>query len=448
MVRFLYLAVAVVVHVVFGFRHVKLRDGATSDGVHEVEGVPIFNYDDRLAQKEDGLASDDDDVFDWILMLRNDQSDAAIYQFCDGEDGCESRGHQDGVPFVILHGSEANLAGIIRRHTGQVEFVEPSRKIGLPNPVIEDDVQPASGLWNLDRIGVNSARNTGKGVNIYVFDTGVHVSHRDFGGRAKPAIDTMQDGRVIDCTKSSSSRCAGDTDGHGTHCAGTAAGTRYGVAKQATIWAAKVCCGRNTNILGGFDWVIRNGRKPGLITMSLGGPGNSNADKRGVDNVVNRGISVIVAAGNENDDTCRYTFGFVPNAISVGSTDSRDRRSGFSNFGSCNDIYAPGSRILSAKTGTSSGSTTLSGTSMACPAVAGGAALLLERNPSQSPSALKRALRDNAEKGKLSGMKSGDPNMLLSVGGGGGGPPPRRRSSSPPPRRRSGGERRRRRRRS
>jgi serine protease len=276
-----------------------------------------------------------------------------------------------------------------------------------------DEVQAAN-MWNLDKIGVGKTSSSGWGVNIYVFDTGVHVSHSDFGGRATRAIDTMQTGRVIDCSIGGGSNCAHDTHGHGTHCAGTAGGTTYGVAKQAKIYAAKVCCGQNTNIIAGLDWIVRNGQKPGLVTMSLGGRGNSPTDQAAVNAVVNRGMSVIVAAGNENDNACQYTFAFIKNAVTVGSTTASDARSGFSNYGSCNNIYAPGSNIMSAKTG--GGSTTMSGTSMACPAVAGAAALLLQRNPGSSPANIMNNLKSHSKKGVLSGLKTGDPNELLFVG--------------------------------
>lgn len=234
------------------------------------------------------------------------------------------------MPFVTLHGSEATLAGLIRRHIGQVEFVEPLYKMADPEPAPEDDVDVASLYWNLPRIGVDSARRSGKGVNIYVLDSGIHVTHGDFGGRAKRAIDVDDNGDIVDCARSGSSSCASDTDGHGTHCASIAGGGRFGVAKQATIWAARVCCFWNDNIIGGLGWVQRSGKRPGVVTMSLNSrePRNSNADQRAVDNLVNSGITVIVSAGNHNAKACDYAYGWIPSAISVGATDSNDRRAG------------------------------------------------------------------------------------------------------------------------
>jgi len=411
MVRFVHVAAAVAVPLVAGVRKLSSRRD-----VKEVEGVPVYNFAERLLQKEAGIEVGQQeylDVFDWVVMLNGEQSDEAIYKFCDGEEGCDSVGHQEGVPFVSLRGTEEALEGLIKRHAGQIEFVEPVRNIATPKPMPVDDVQ-AESMWNLDKIGVGKTRSAGKGVHIYVFDTGVHVSHSDFGGRATAGIDTMQTGRVIDCSRGGGDKCAHDTHGHGTHCAGTAAGTTYGVAKQAKIYAAKVCCGGNTNIVAGLDWLVSNGKKPGLVTMSLGGFGNSRTDEKAVNSVVNRGMSVVVAAGNENDNACRYTFAFIQSGITVGSTTASDARSGFSNFGNCNDIYAPGSNIRSARAG--GGSTVMSGTSMACPAVAGAAALLLEKNGGSSPASIKTNLKNGAKKGVLSGLKSGDPNELLYVG--------------------------------
>merc|ERR1719323_3013878 len=135
--------------------------------------------------------------------------------------------------------------------------------------------------------------------------------------------------------------------------------------------------------------------------MSLGGPGTQNAMKAAVDTAVNAGVTVVVAGGNDNSDACRFSPAFVPSAITVGSTDSTDSRSYFSNYGTCVDIWAPGSSVVSASHNSDSGTSTLSGTSMACPHVSGGAALVLGADSSKSPQKVISDLLDDAARNAI-----------------------------------------------
>merc|ERR1719476_446097 len=153
--------------------------------------------------------------------------------------------------------------------------------------------------------------------------------------------------------------------------------------------------------------------------MSLGGSGTQQAMRDAVDAAVNTGVVVVVAGGNSNSDACRFSPAFVPSAITVGSTTSRDARSSFSNYGSCTDIWAPGSDVVSAGHRSDTASRSLSGTSMACPHVSGGAALVLDADPTKSPSKVLSELLSNSVVGAISGLKSGDTNALLYVGEGG-----------------------------
>merc|ERR1712087_486381 len=167
---------------------------------------------------------------------------------------------------------------------------------------------------------------------------------------------------------------------------------------------------------GALDWLATNPTRPAVASMSLGGSGTQQAMADAVDAAVNSGVVVVVAGGNSNSDACRFSPAFVPSAITVGSTTSLDARSSFSNYGSCTNIWAPGSSVVSASHTSDTGSRSLSGTSMACPHVSGAAALVLEADPSMKASAVLAELTETAVKGALCGLKSDDVNVLLYVG--------------------------------
>merc|ERR1719322_1984829 len=277
--------------------------------------------------------------------------------------------------------------------------------------------------WGLNKVGADSRTSTGRGATVYIMDTGIRHSHRDFGGRAMPGADASS-GSLRECN--GAANCAGDAQGHGTHCAGSAAGTSYGVAPGAAISSVKVLSdqgsGSMTGIVAGIDWVARRSG-PRVGSMSLGGPGVSQSFQTAIDSATRAGVTIVVAAGNDNSDACNFSPAFVSSAITVGSTDVGDRRSSFSNYGRCTDIWAPGSDILSAGHRSDTGTATMSGTSMACPHVAGGAALELEKNPGLNAAGVMNALAANAIRNKISGLKSGDTNQFLWVGGGSPTPP-------------------------
>merc|ERR1712129_221089 len=265
-------------------------------------------------------------------------------------------------------------------------------------------------------VGADQRGRSGAKATIFVLDTGVRVTHNDFSGRAAPALD-MTIGAPKECGSDLS--CAGDKQGHGTHCAGTAAGDTFGVAPGSAVRSVKVL-GDNSRgqwswIIGGLDWVATSSTRPAVVSMSLGALGLQNALRDGVDAAVSSGVVVVVAGGNNNQDACGASPAFVPSAITVGSTTSLDTRSSFSNYGSCTDIWAPGSRIASATHTGDTGRRILSGTSMACPHVSGGAALVLEANPSFSASKVAKCLLSSAKVDAISDLRSGDTNALLYV---------------------------------
>ncbi|MFH0242532.1 S8 family peptidase [Streptomyces sp. HK10] len=278
--------------------------------------------------------------------------------------------------------------------------------------------------WGLDRIDQQSLPldnsytypdSAGQGVNAYIIDTGVRISHSDFGGRAVNGYDAVDGDNV-----------AQDGNGHGTHVAGTVAGTSHGVAKKAKIVAVRVLdnngSGTISGVVAGVDWVTQNAVKPAVANMSLGGGANSTLDTA-VRNSIASGVTYAVAAGNSNTDASGSSPARVAEAITVGSTTSSDARSSFSNYGSILDIFAPGSSITSAWHTSDSATSTISGTSMAAPHVAGAAALHLGDNPGATPSQVASALDSAAVTGAISNPGSGSPNKLLHVGEGDPGDP-------------------------
>ncbi|MGB0514198.1 MAG: S8 family peptidase, partial [Wenzhouxiangellaceae bacterium] len=283
--------------------------------------------------------------------------------------------------------------------------------------------------WGLDRIdqtnlplnGTYVYDNNGSGVRAYIIDTGIRASHNEFDGASTNRV-------ISGFTSINDGNGTNDCNGHGTHVAGTVGGTVYGVAKGVTLVPVRVlgCNGSGTNagVVAGMDWVAANAVLPAVANMSLGGGASTTTDNA-VANMRNAGVTVVVAAGNENQNACNVSPARAAAAYTVGSTTSSDSRSSFSNFGTCVDIFAPGSSITAAWSTSNSATNTISGTSMASPHVAGAAALYLSANPSAAPSAVESFLTNNATPNVLSGIGSGSPNLLLfsrlSGGGGGGG---------------------------
>jgi len=291
--------------------------------------------------------------------------------------------------------------------------------------------------WGLNRIGADRRVRTGAGATVFVLDTGVRSTHNEFGGRAASALD-MSSGSLRECN--GDANCAGDAQGHGTHCAGTAAGASFGVAPKAAVRSVKVLSDQGSGQWSwsyeALDWLAAGTAKnvrPAVASMSLGGPGTQQAMRNAVDAAVNSGVVVVVAGGNSNSDACNFSPAFVPSAITVGSTTSTDSRSSFSNYGSCTDIWAPGSDVKSASHTSDTGSATFSGTSMACPHVSGGAALLLGANPNQTPSAVVAELLDDAYMNVITDLRPGDTSALLCVAEGGAPPGPAPTPAPPAP---------------
>ena len=273
------------------------------------------------------------------------------------------------------------------------------------------DATQSNPPWGLDRIdqrnrptnGAYIFNHTGAGVFAYVIDTGIRTTHTQFGGRAANVFDAFG-GNGQDC------------NGHGTHVSGTIGGSTYGVAKSVNLRGVRVLdcngSGSTSGVIAGVDFVRNNHSNPAVANMSLGGGASSTLDTA-VNNLSNSGVAIAVAAGNSNANACNSSPARAANAITVGSTTTSDARSSFSNFGTCLDLFAPGSSILSSWFSSDTATATLSGTSMASPHVAGVAALYKQVNPSASSTTVRNAIVNGATTNVVTNAGTGSPNRLL-----------------------------------
>jgi len=305
--------------------------------------------------------------------------------------------------------SDAARAGLFR--DARVLRIEPD---GIAHTVTTQ----SGATWGLDRIdqrtlplsGTYTYANTGSGVTAYIIDTGIEISHSDFGGRASVGVDEIGDGRNgIDC------------NGHGTHVSGTVGGSAWGVAKGVSLVAVRVlnCSGSGSwsGVVAGIDWVVGNHTGgPAVSNMSLGGGASATVDDA-VNRMIDDGVASAVAAGNGNfagraQDACKSSPARVPNAMTIGATDKTDTKTSWSNYGKCVDWFAPGLGITS--DWLNGGTNTISGTSMATPHTTGVAALYLESNPSASPADVRAALFANLSTGVVKNSRTTNNHLLYT----------------------------------
>ena len=288
-----------------------------------------------------------------------------------------------------------------------VDYVEADQ-------VVTIDAVQSNPTWGIDRIDERdlpldraySYTSTGTGVRVYIIDTGILTAHTQFGPSTARRASNVYDafgGNGQDC------------NGHGTHVAGTVGGATYGVAKEALLRGVRVfqCTGSSSNstIIAGIDWVTANHVKPAVANLSLGG-GFSQATNDAVGRLANAGVFVAVAAGNENQNACNRSPASAPIVTTVAASTSTDAKASYSNYGSCVDLYGPGSSITSAWYTSTTATNTISGTSMATPHVAGVAALYKALGDA-TQATIDSWLKTNSTPNKITGNPAGTPNRLL-----------------------------------
>lgn len=295
----------------------------------------------------------------------------------------------------------------------QVVAVEPDMRI-------RTSYTQSNAPWGLDRVDQRTlplnasytAPASGQGVKVYVMDTGVLADHAELRGRVGSGWSAVADGLGT-----------GDCNGHGTHVAGTVAGSVYGIAKSATIVPVRVLdcqgAGYGSDLLAGLDWVVNNhsAGDPAVLNMSLGSDSTSSIIDDAVREVMGDGVLAVVAAGNAAKDACLTSPGRVTEALTVAASDQGDLQTSFSNYGQCVDLYAPGYRIVSASHTSTTGLAMMSGTSMSTPHVAGAAAVLLSQRPDLAPSQVAAQLNADATPNVISNVTAGTPNRLLYLAG-------------------------------
>ncbi|MEU1387918.1 MULTISPECIES: S8 family peptidase [unclassified Nonomuraea] len=329
------------------------------------------------------------------------------------EAGQVARDHGAGIRRVyhtVLQGYAAEMSADQAARTARdprVAYVEQDAEHH------GSDTQTDPPSWGLDRVDQRNLpldhgytyTTLASGVTVYVLDSGLRTTHTQFQGRASIGVDEVGDGRAgQDCL------------GHGTHVAGTVGGKDYGVAKGVRLVAVRVLdcddSAATSSIIAAADWITGHAVRPAVVNMSINGP-VSRSEDTAINRSIAAGVTWVVSSGNKNADACGNSPGDIAAAIVVNNSDSTDTRRSDSNYGSCTDLFAPGTGITSAWKSGDTATNTITGTSMAAPHVTGAAALWLSAHSTASPADVQAALVAAATSGKIRKPGRNTPNLLL-----------------------------------
>jgi subtilisin family serine protease len=337
----------------------------------------------------------------YIVVLRDDADPRAVAAAAGVRPNFVYTAAVNGFAAAL----NAGQLNAVRHHPG-VAYVEQDQQVFALQAAVP---------WNLDRIDqhalpLNGAYNPigspGTGVYAYVIDTGILTAHTQYGGRAAVAYDALG-GNGQDC------------NGHGTHVAGIIGAAQYGVANQVRLRAVRVLnctgSGSTSGVIAGVDWVRLNRTNPAVANMSVGGAFSATMNTA-VNNLANSGVFISVGSGAENQNACNVSPASAAQAMTVAASTSTDAKASYSNYGSCVDIYAPGSSITSTWYTSTTAVNTISGTSMAAPHAAGVAARYKATYGNAATATIDTWIKNRATLNVITGNPTGTPNRLLYVG--------------------------------